>query len=77
MCHRFFFLVPMIIMNPKMYYLKGLCNFVQMIRNGAKVVRSMVDVQLKMIWKFEWKQTSINDTNWEKLICSIPEFSLP
>ena len=35
----------------------------------------MLDVQLKMIWNFEWKQTIINDKNWDKLIWSISEFS--
>ena len=29
--------------------------------NGAKVVTPMIDVQLKIIWKFEWKQTIIKD----------------
>ena len=33
---------------------------------GAKVVTSMLDVQLKIIWKFEWKRTIIHGTNWEK-----------
>ena len=27
----------------------------------TKVVTSMLNVQLKIIWKFEWKQTIIND----------------
>ena len=52
--------------------LKGLGNIVQMRESGAKVVTSMLNVQFKIIWKFEWKQTSVNDTNWEKLIWSIP-----
>ena len=43
--------------------------------NGAKVVNSMLDVQLQIMWKYEWKQTIINDTNWEKLTWSILEFS--
>ena len=54
--------------------LKGLGNIVQMRENGAKAVTSMLDVQLKIIWKFEWKRTIINDTNREKLIWSIPKF---
>jgi hypothetical protein len=33
--------------------LKGLGNIVQMRENGAKVVTSMLDVQLKIISKFE------------------------
>ena len=52
--------------------LKGLGNIVQMRDSGAKVVISMLDVQLKIIWKFEWKQNIIHGTNWEKLIWSIP-----
>ena len=52
--------------------LKGLCNIVQMRNSGAKVVTSMLDVQLKIIWKFERKRTIIHGTNWEKLIRSIP-----
>ena len=35
-------------------------------KSGAKVVTSMLDVQSKIIWKFEWKQTIINDNNWGK-----------
>ena len=35
--------------------------------SGAKVVTLMIEV-LKIIWKFEWKWTIINDINWEKLI---------
>ena len=34
--------------------------------SGAKVVTSMLDVQLKIFWTFEWKRTIINDKNWEK-----------
>ena len=34
-------------------YLKGLGYIVKMRENGAKVVISMLDVQLKIIWKFE------------------------
>ena len=52
--------------------LKGLGNIVQMRDSGAKVVTSMLDVQLKIIWKFEWKRIIIHGTNWEKLIWSIP-----
>ena len=52
--------------------LKGLGNIVQMRDSGSKVVTSMLDVQLKIIWKFEWKRTIIHGTNWEKLIWSIP-----
>ena len=55
-----------------MIYLKGLCNIVQMRDSGAKVMTSMLDVQLKIIWKFEWKRIIIHGTNWEKLIWSIP-----
>ena len=62
------------------FLLKWLGNIVQMRENGAKLVPSMLDVQLKIIWKFEWKQTVINDTNWKKnhLIDSliIPTISL-
>ena len=50
--------------------LRGLGNIIQIRKNGAKVVTSMLDVQLKIIWKFEWKQTIINHNNWEKLIWS-------
>ena len=35
----------------------------------------MLDVQLKIILKLEWKQTIINDNNWDKLIWSISQFS--
>ena len=35
----------------------------------------MLDVQLNIIWKFEWKQTIINDKDWEQNFWSIPEFS--
>ena len=51
--------------------LKGLGNIVQMRDSGAKVVTSMLDVQLKVTCKFEWKRTIIHGKNWEKLIWSI------
>ena len=34
--------------------------------SGAKVVTSMLDVQLKIIWKFEWKRIIIHSTKLEK-----------
>ena len=40
--------------------------------NGAKIVTSMLDVQLKIIWKFEWKQTLLMMKIGEKLIWLIP-----
>ena len=46
-------------------------NIVQMTENGFKVVTSMLDVQLKIIWKFEWKHTIVDYKNWGKLIWSI------
>ena len=52
--------------------LKGLGNIVQMRDSGSKVVTSMLDVQLKIIWKFEWKRTIIHGTNREKLIWLVP-----
>ena len=53
--------------------LKGLGNIIQMRENGAKVVTSMLDVQLKIIWQFELKQLGKKKKkNWEKLIWSIP-----
>ena len=39
-------------------------KIIQMRENGAKVMTSMIDVQLKIILEFQ-KQTLINDTNWE------------
>ena len=39
------------------FLLKGLGNIVKMRKNGAKEVTSMLDVQLKIICKFEWKRT--------------------
>ena len=54
---------------------KVLVNIVQMRENGDKVVTSMLDIHLKIIWKFEWKQAIINDQNLKKIIWLIPEFS--
>ena len=39
-------------------------KIIQMRENGAKVMTSMIDEQLKIILEFQ-KQTLINDTNWE------------
>ena len=41
--------------------LKGLGNILQIRENGAKVVTLLLDVQLNINWRFEWKQTTIND----------------
>ena len=52
-----------LIKNKNWSLLKGLGNIVQMRDSGSKVVTSMLDVQLKIIWKFEWKRTIIHGTN--------------
>ena len=62
--------VMLVMMNNKTGT-KGLGNIVQMRENGAQVVTSMLDVDVKIIWKFEWKRTIINDNNFGKLIWSI------
>ena len=46
--------------------------------NDAKVVTSKLDVQLKIIWKFEWKRTVIHGTNrgkkWSDRFLNSPNY---
>ena len=39
--------------------LKGLGNIVQMRESGAKLLTLIIDVQLKIIWTFEWRRTKL------------------
>ena len=43
-------------------------NIVQMRKNGSKVVASMLDVKLKIIWKLSENIPLLMIKNWKKLI---------